>query len=71
MAHCLIGFGQSWVDVIMYYLSKVNSTWKWSLERVLLVEEKVDPEPMPDCAPENWVMEGSTVDDANRDPTLD
>ena len=36
-----------------------------------VVEEKVDPEPMPGCAPENWGMEGSTVDDANRDPALD
>ena len=36
-----------------------------------VVEEKVDPEPMLGCAPENWGMEGSTVEDANRDPVLD
>ena len=36
-----------------------------------VVEENVDPEPMPGCAPGNWGMEGSTVDDTNRDPALD
>ena len=36
-----------------------------------VVEEKVDPKLMPGCAPENWGMEGSIVDDANRDPMLD
>ena len=71
MTHFLVGSGGSWVDAIMYYLSEENSTLKWSLERVLLVEEKVDLELMPGCAPENWVMEGSIIDDANRDPTLD
>ena len=35
-----------------------------------VVEEKGDPEPMPGCAPRNWGMEGSTVDDANSDPAL-
>ena len=60
----------------MYCLSEAKSTWKRSLERVLLVgsevvEEKVDLEPMPGCAPENWGMEGSMVDDANRDLVLD
>ena len=34
-------------------------------------EEKVDPETNPSCAPDNWGIEGSTVDDANRDSTLD
>ena len=36
-----------------------------------VVEEKGDPEPMPGCAPEIWGMEGSTVDDANKDLPLD
>ena len=36
-----------------------------------VVEEKVDPKLMPDCAFENWGMEGSTIDDANNDSTLD
>ena len=36
-----------------------------------VVEEKVDPESMPGCAPGNWGMEGSTVDDGNSDPMLD
>ena len=36
-----------------------------------VVEEKGDSEPMPDCAPEIWGMEGSTVDDATKDSTLD
>ena len=36
-----------------------------------VVEEKVDLEPMPGCAPGNWGTEGSTVDDANSDPALD
>ena len=31
-----------------------------------VVEEKVDLESMPDCAPKIWVMEGSTVEDANK-----
>ena len=35
------------------------------------VEEKGDLESMLGCAPEIWGMEGSTVDDANKDPTLD
>ena len=34
-------------------------------------EEKFDAEPMPSCAPDNWGMEGSMVDDANRDPAVD
>ena len=37
--------------------------------RSRVVEEKSDPIPMPGCAPKNCGMEGSTVDDANRDPT--
>ena len=36
-----------------------------------VVEEKVDPETNLGCALENWGMEGSTVDDANRDLALD
>ena len=36
-----------------------------------VVEEKVDPKLMPGCAPENCGMEGSIVDDANRDLVLD
>ena len=36
-----------------------------------VVEEKGDPESMPSCAPKIWGMEGSTVDDANKDSTLD
>ena len=36
-----------------------------------VVEEKGDPELMLDCAPENWGMEGSIVDDENRDLALD
>ena len=36
-----------------------------------VVEEKVNLEPIPGCAPKNCGMEGSTVDDANKDPTLD
>ena len=36
-----------------------------------VVEEKGDSEPMPSCAPKIWGMEGSMVDDANKDPTLD
>ena len=36
-----------------------------------VMEEKIDPEPMPGCAPEIWGMEGSTVDDASNVPTLD
>ena len=36
-----------------------------------VVEEKGDPEPMPGCALEIWGMEGSTVNDANKDLTLD
>ena len=35
-----------------------------------VVEEKGDPEPMPSFALEICRMEGSTVDDANKDPTL-
>jgi hypothetical protein len=35
------------------------------------VEEKGDLESMPSCAPKIWGMEGSTVDDANKDPTLE
>ena len=34
-------------------------------------EEKVDPEMNLGCAPNHWGIEGSTVDDANRDPALD
>ena len=34
-------------------------------------EEKFDLEPMPSCALVNWGIEGSIVDDANRDLTLD
>ena len=36
-----------------------------------VVEEKGDPEPMSGCASGNWGMEGSMVDDANRDLALD
>ena len=36
----------------------------------VVVKEKNDPEPMPGCAPEIRGMEGLTVDDANKDPTL-
>ena len=36
-----------------------------------VVEEKGYPEPMSGYAPDNWGMEGSTVDDANSDPALD
>ena len=36
-----------------------------------VVEENVDSEMNPGCAPDNWGMEGSTVDDANSDLTLD
>ena len=36
-----------------------------------VVEENVDLEMNPGCAPDNWGMEGSTVEDANSDPTLD
>ena len=36
-----------------------------------VVEENVDPETNPGCAPENWSTEGSTVDDANSDMALD
>ena len=36
-----------------------------------VVEEKVDLELMPDCAPGNWGMEGLTVDDGNSNPVLD
>ena len=36
-----------------------------------VVVENVDPELNPSCAPDNWGMEGSTVDDENSDPTLD
>ena len=35
-----------------------------------VVEEKFDSEPMPGCAPDNWGMEGSTVEDANSDLAL-
>ena len=35
-----------------------------------VVEEKNDPEPILDCAPEICGMEGLTVDDANKGPTL-
>ena len=36
-----------------------------------VVEENVDLEMNPGCAPNNWGMEGSTVDDANSDMVLD
>ena len=36
-----------------------------------VVEENVDPEKNPSCAPDNWGMEGSMVEDANSDPMLD
>ena len=36
-----------------------------------VVEENVDSELNPSCAPGNWGMEGSMVDDANRDSALD
>ena len=36
-----------------------------------VVEENVDPEMNLGCAPDNWGMEGSMVEDANRDPMLD
>ena len=36
-----------------------------------VAEEKVDPELRPSCDLGNWGMEGSTVDDANRDLALD
>ena len=36
-----------------------------------VVEENVDPETNPGCAPDNWGMEGLTVEDANSDPALD
>jgi len=36
-----------------------------------VVEENVDLETNLDCAPNNWGMEGSTIDDANSDLALD
>ena len=36
-----------------------------------VMEEKVDPQTNPSCAPDNWGIEGSRIDDANRDPALD
>jgi len=36
-----------------------------------VVEEKGDLKPMFGCAPGNWGMDGSTVDDTNKDPMLD
>ena len=36
-----------------------------------VVEEKGDLEQIPGCSLEIWGMEGSIVDDANKDPTLD
>lgn len=36
-----------------------------------VVEENIDLEMNPDCAPDNWGMEGSMVEDANSDPVLD
>jgi hypothetical protein len=38
MVRCLVGLEWNQDDAIMYYLSEVNSTWKRSLERMLLVE---------------------------------
>ena len=34
-------------------------------------EEKSDPEPMPGCAPNVCGMEGSTVVEVSKGPTLD
>ena len=36
-----------------------------------VVEENVDPKTNPSCVPDNWGMEGSTVEDANSDLALD
>ena len=33
-------------------------------------EEKNDPKPMPNCAPDVGGMEGLTIVDANKGPTL-
>ena len=35
-----------------------------------VVEENVDPETNPGCAPDNLGMEGSTVEDVNSDLAL-
>ena len=36
-----------------------------------VVEENIDPETILGCAPDNWGMEGSAIEDANRDLALD